>query len=62
VLNGLLAVVRAGGGMGIPGIYTSNDPEASTEEAKQGRLGIDFGKAWIKSPQRQDTWLPHRAL
>jgi len=50
VLNGLFAVVRAGGGMGIPGIYTAGDPEAKTEAVKQGTYNLDFGKAWIKSP------------
>lgn len=50
VINGLFAVVRAGGGMGIPGIYTAGDPEAKTEAIKQGTYDLDFGKAWIKSP------------
>ncbi|WP_323843990.1 alcohol dehydrogenase catalytic domain-containing protein [Microbulbifer magnicolonia] len=50
VLNGLFEVVRAGGGMGIPGIYTAGDPEAKTEAVKQGTYNLDFGKAWIKSP------------
>ena len=50
VLNGLFEVVRAGGGMGIPGIYTAGDAEAKTEEIRAGRYGLDFGKAWIKSP------------
>jgi glutathione-independent formaldehyde dehydrogenase len=50
VLNGLFEVVRAGGGMGIPGIYTAGDPEAKTKEIKQGRYNLDLGKAWIKSP------------
>lgn len=50
VLNGLFAVVRAGGGMGVPGIYTAGDPEAKTQAIKQGTYNLDFGKAWIKSP------------
>lgn len=50
VLNGLFEVVRAGGGMGIPGIYTAGDPEAKTKEINQGRYNLDLGKAWIKSP------------
>ena len=50
VLNALMEVVRAGGGMGIPGIYGEGDPKAKTPEAKQGKLMLDFGKAWIKSP------------
>jgi glutathione-independent formaldehyde dehydrogenase len=50
VINDLLSIVRAGGGMGIPGIYCAGDPQAPTEAAKQGRYELDFGKAWIKSP------------
>ena len=49
VLNALISVVRSGGGIGVPGVYTDNDPGAPTPEAKKGRLGIEFGKAWIKS-------------
>ena len=51
VINTLFDVVRAGGAMGIPGIYTDADPEAKTKIAKQGKLPLAFGKAWIKSPK-----------
>ena len=50
VLNDLMEVVRAGGGMGVPGVYTAGDPKAKTKEAKQGKMLLDFGKSWIKSP------------
>ncbi len=50
VLNGLFEVVRAGGGMGIPGIYTAGDSEAKNETIRKGAYQLDFGKAWIKSP------------
>lgn len=50
VINALLEVTRAPAGMGLPGVYTAGDSEAQTEEIKRGRYGIDFGKAWIKSP------------
>jgi glutathione-independent formaldehyde dehydrogenase len=50
VLNGLFEIVRAGGGMGIPGIYSAGDPEAKNEAVKKGTFPLDFGKAWIKSP------------
>jgi len=50
VLNALFAVVRAGGAMGVPGIYAEGDPHAKTEDEKRGRLRLDLGKAWIKSP------------
>lgn len=50
VLNDLMGVVRAGGGMGVPGVYAEGDPKAKTKEAKQGKMLLDFGKNWIKSP------------
>lgn len=50
VLNDLMEVVRAGGGMGVPGVYAEGDPKAKTKEAKQGKMLLDFGKSWIKSP------------
>ena len=52
VLNTLFEVVRAGGAMGIPGIYTDADPGApKTDMAKKGQLPLAFSKAWIKSPR-----------
>jgi glutathione-independent formaldehyde dehydrogenase len=52
VINTLFEVVRAGGAMGIPGIYTDLDPGApKTAFAKKGELPLAFSKAWIKSPK-----------
>ncbi|MDB5306150.1 MAG: fdm [Gemmataceae bacterium] len=50
VINGLFQVVRAPAGMGVLGVYSPADPGAKTKEAKEGKLGVDFGKEWIKSP------------
>lgn len=50
VINALMEVVRAGGGMGIPGVYAEGDPKAKTKEAKAGKMLLNFGKSWIKSP------------
>ena len=50
VINDLMEVVRAGGGIGIPGVYSEGDPKAKTTNAKQGKMLLDFGKSWIKSP------------
>ncbi len=50
VLNDLMEIVRSGGGMGIPGVYGEGDPKAKTKEAKAGKLLLDFGKSWAKSP------------
>jgi glutathione-independent formaldehyde dehydrogenase len=49
VWNALVEVVRSGGGIGIPGVYTDNDPGGPGDDAKKGRMHIDFGKAWVKS-------------
>ena len=52
VLNALMQVVRAGdGGMGCVGVYSEVDTKADSEAHKQGKLLLDFGKAWIKSPK-----------
>ena len=49
VLNTAMAVTRAGGAIGIPGLYVTGDPGASTEAAKEGRLNIRIGLGWAKS-------------
>ena len=47
-LDGLVSVVRATGGLGIVGVYVPEDPGAPTDEAKEGRVGFDWGAAWEK--------------
>ncbi|MEV0203464.1 formaldehyde dehydrogenase, glutathione-independent [Nonomuraea sp. NPDC050691] len=49
VLNSLMDVTRAGGALGIPGLYVTGDPGASDEAAKQGSLSIRIGLGWAKS-------------
>jgi glutathione-independent formaldehyde dehydrogenase len=49
VLNSLMDVTRAGGALGIPGLYVTGDPGASDEAAKQGSLSIRIGLGWSKS-------------
>ena len=51
VLNALFDVVRARGKIGVPGIYEPTDPGGVDADAKQGRLHLDWGKAWLKSIQ-----------
>ena len=48
-LNSLFDVVRAGGAIGIPGIYVGSDPDPVNKDAGSGRLHLDFGKMWTKS-------------
>jgi glutathione-independent formaldehyde dehydrogenase len=49
VLNSLMTVARAGGGIGIPGLYVTDDPGGIDESAKHGVLGIRIGLGWAKS-------------
>jgi glutathione-independent formaldehyde dehydrogenase len=49
VLNTAMEVTRAGGGVGIPGLYVTGDPGASEEAAKSGTLSIQLGLGWAKS-------------
>src|SRR3954451_9598039 len=49
VLNSLMDITRAGGGVGIPGLYVTGDPGASDDAAKEGSLSIRIGLGWAKS-------------
>jgi glutathione-independent formaldehyde dehydrogenase len=49
VLNTLMDVTRAGGALGIPGLYVTGDPGAEDEAARQGSLSIRIGLGWAKS-------------
>ncbi|MGE0882263.1 MAG: formaldehyde dehydrogenase, glutathione-independent [Blastocatellales bacterium] len=49
VLNSLMEVTRAGGGIGIPGLYVTGDPGGIDDDAKIGKLGIRIGLGWAKS-------------
>jgi glutathione-independent formaldehyde dehydrogenase len=49
VLNDMMTVVRAGGDIGIPGLYVTGDPGAVDEQAKIGSLRIRIGLGWAKS-------------
>ena len=49
VLNALMEVTRAGGGIGIPGLYVTGDPGGVDDNAKIGNLGIRIGLGWAKS-------------
>ena len=49
VLNSLMTVVKAGGNIGIPGLYVTGDPGAVDDAAKVGSLSIRIGLGWAKS-------------
>ena len=49
VLNSVMEITRAGGALGIPGLYVTGDPGGVDAAAKIGMLGIRIGLGWAKS-------------
>src|SRR6202034_4090408 len=49
VLNALQEICRAGGAIGIPGLYVTGDPGGIDAAAKIGALSIRIGLGWAKS-------------
>jgi len=49
VLNSLMQLTRAGGAVGIPGLYVTDDPGGVDAAAKSGNLSIRIGLGWAKS-------------
>ena len=49
VLNQAMQVTRAGGNVGIPGLYVTDDPGGVDDAAKSGNLSIRIGLGWAKS-------------
>ncbi len=66
VLNSVMEIVRAGGNIGIPGLYVTGDPGGVDDNAKIGNLGIRIGLGWAKSCAFTTGQCPvmryHRAL
>jgi glutathione-independent formaldehyde dehydrogenase len=49
VLNSIMELTKAGGRLGIPGLYVTGDPGAVDDAAKVGSLSIRIGLGWAKS-------------
>jgi glutathione-independent formaldehyde dehydrogenase len=49
VLNSLMTICRAGGSLGIPGLYVTDDPGGVDQAAQHGNLSIRIGLGWAKS-------------
>lgn len=66
VLNSAMSVTRAGGQIGIPGLYVTDDPGAAEEAAQKGALSMRFGLGWAKSHSFHTGQCPvmkyHRSL
>lgn len=52
VLDQLIRVTRATGGLGVPGLYVPADPGAADEKSKEGQILIPFGKLFEKVGRR----------
>ncbi len=48
VLDNLISVVRATGGLGVVGVYPPEDPKAAEEPAKEGRIPFTWGDLFTK--------------
>jgi glutathione-independent formaldehyde dehydrogenase len=44
-----MTITRAAGGIGIPGLYVTEDPGAQDKAAQHGALSMRFGLGWAKS-------------
>ena len=44
-----MTITRAGGAIGIPGLYVTEDPGSKDEAAQQGNLRMRLGLGWAKS-------------
>ncbi|WP_152354552.1 formaldehyde dehydrogenase, glutathione-independent [Brachybacterium subflavum] len=49
VLNTLMDVTKAGGALGIPGLYVTGDPGGVDEAAQEGSLSLRLGLGWAKA-------------
>jgi glutathione-independent formaldehyde dehydrogenase len=49
VLNALMGITAAGGAIGIPGLYVTEDPGGIDDAAKVGALSLRLGLGWAKS-------------
>ena len=47
-LNRLIQSVRFTGGIGVVGVFLPADPGGIDENAKQGKIAIDYGLQWLK--------------
>lgn len=49
VLNAAMELVKAGGHIGIPGLYVTADPGSKDTQAQHGTLQLFFGLGWSKA-------------
>ena len=62
VLNSLMEATRAGGALGVPGLYVTGDPGAKTEEARAG-FAVDPARSGLGEVALvRDRTMPRHAL
>ncbi|AWN15127.1 formaldehyde dehydrogenase, glutathione-independent [Salinisphaera sp. LB1] len=49
VLNASMEITQAGGRIGIPGLYVTEDPGAEDASARHGDISMKFGLGWAKA-------------
>jgi glutathione-independent formaldehyde dehydrogenase len=54
VLDSLVRAVHTTGGIGVVGVYVPSDPQAASTDARQGRVGFDYG-GFFQKGQRMGT-------
>ncbi len=47
-MNSLIQAVRFTGAIGTVGVFLPADPGGPDEDAKRGRIGLDYGLSWLK--------------
>ncbi|GAA2288807.1 formaldehyde dehydrogenase, glutathione-independent [Streptomyces kunmingensis] len=66
VLNSLMGLTTAGGALGIPGLYVTDDPGGVDQDARTGTLKVRLGLGWAKSHRLTTGQCPvmryHRGL
>lgn len=62
VLENMIQVTRACGGLGIPGLYVPTDPGAPDSAAGKGMISLSFGKLFEKVSSLSSTSTLHPLL
>jgi threonine dehydrogenase-like Zn-dependent dehydrogenase len=47
-MNALVQSTKATGGIGVVGVFVPQDPNASSDLEKEGKMAFDFGSFWFK--------------
>ncbi|MCX5260120.1 hypothetical protein OOK27_39300 [Streptomyces canus] len=61
-----MGITRAGGALGVPGLYVTDDPGGVDDDARSGTLKVRLGLGWAKSHRFTTGQCPvmkyHRSL